>query len=140
MGDFVITCSTLQCFTTPFGSLLGIQRHIKAIGHYTGILMPPANAIVLEAVRPIRFVVHLSRSIDSYVSVPRFSIGWKRGDPPRLASVSCDRVELNLSQGSDGKPSVLKVYFRSPRSLCTTTESWRLVPWWQYRLGTFRME
>ena len=41
--------------------------------------MPPANAIVLEAAMPIRFVVHLSRAIDSYVRVRGFSIGWKWG-------------------------------------------------------------
>jgi hypothetical protein len=76
--------------------------------------MPPANAIVLEAAMPIRFVVHLSRAIDSYARVRVFSIGWKWGDPPRLASVCRDRVELNLSQGSDGKPSVGCSLSRAP--------------------------
>lgn len=48
--------------------------------------MPPANALVLEAAMPIRFVVHLSRAIDSYVRVR--GLDWLEVGP----STSRERV------------------------------------------------
>lgn len=47
-----------------------------------------------------------------YERVLGFKVEWKWAEPARLASVSRDRVELNLSQSSRARPTLSKVYFQ----------------------------
>jgi len=68
---------------------------------------------VLEAAVPILSVTNLSESLDYYGRVLGFQVGWRSGDPPHLASVCRNRVELNLSKSSsEVKWHVSTVYFQ----------------------------
>ena len=86
---FCNSLRTLQCLT-QFGSLLGVQRHISMSrirslqAQLEGHCHP--RTLVLEAAMPIRFVVHLSRAIDSYVRVR--GLDWLEVGP----STSRERV------------------------------------------------
>ncbi len=74
--------------------------------------MTSVKAPVLEAAIPILSVSDLAASVEYYQRVLGFHIQWKWGEPPRLASVCRDRVELNLSlRESTVRPDVSKVYF-----------------------------
>ena len=70
--------------------------------------MSVRNAAVLEAAVPILSVIDLSEALEYYQSVLGFQVEWKWGEPPRLASVCRDRVELNLSQSPEAKPEGFK--------------------------------
>jgi catechol 2,3-dioxygenase-like lactoylglutathione lyase family enzyme len=74
--------------------------------------MPDLQTPVLEAAVPILPVSDLAASISYYETVLGFSLGWKWGDPPRLASVCRDRVELNLAlrDSSSTRAQIGKVY------------------------------
>jgi uncharacterized glyoxalase superfamily protein PhnB len=74
--------------------------------------MPESKKAVLEAVVPILSVSDLPAALDYYERVLGFQAGWQWGNPPRLASVCRDRVEVNLSQSSEPGPAVSKVYFQ----------------------------
>jgi uncharacterized glyoxalase superfamily protein PhnB len=69
------------------------------------------NAIVLEAAVPILSVTDLSEALDYYQNVLGFQVGWSWGEPPSLASVCRDRVELNLSQSPEAQAAASRVYF-----------------------------
>jgi uncharacterized glyoxalase superfamily protein PhnB len=73
--------------------------------------MSADKAAVLEAAVPILSVTDLAEAIDYYERVLGFQVAWRWGEPPRLASVCRDRVELNLSQSSEARPAASKVYF-----------------------------
>ncbi len=64
----------------------------------------------LEAVAPIFQVANLQRSIDYYTKVLGFAIEWSSGEPPGIASVCRDRVEINLALNP--APSPAMVYIR----------------------------
>lgn len=67
----------------------------------------------LEGVVPILTVHDLQASLEYYTKVLDFEIAWEYGEPPYLASVFRDRVELNLSQreaATELMPS--RVYFQ----------------------------
>jgi uncharacterized glyoxalase superfamily protein PhnB len=74
--------------------------------------MSVGNAAVLEAAVPILSVTDLSEALDYYQNVLAFQIGWSWGEPPRLASVCRDRVEVNLSQSPNTHTTASKVYFQ----------------------------
>ncbi len=59
--------------------------------------MPDPRSPVLEAAVPIFPVRDLAASIEYYEKVLGFRLGWKWGEPPSLASVCRDRVEINLT-------------------------------------------
>jgi uncharacterized glyoxalase superfamily protein PhnB len=61
---------------------------------------------------PILSVSDLGEALDYYERVLGFEVEWKWGDPPRLASVCRDRVEVNLSLSSEPNPAISKVYFQ----------------------------
>jgi catechol 2,3-dioxygenase-like lactoylglutathione lyase family enzyme len=66
----------------------------------------------LEGVVPILSVADLQASIEYYSSVLGFDVAWQWGDPPYLASMCKDSVELNLSQADAGDLAISKVYFQ----------------------------
>jgi uncharacterized glyoxalase superfamily protein PhnB len=70
------------------------------------------EAAVLESAVPILSVGDLSEALAYYEEVLGFQVGWRWGEPPHLASVCRDRVELNLSQSREATPGVSKVYFQ----------------------------
>jgi uncharacterized glyoxalase superfamily protein PhnB len=70
------------------------------------------NGPVLQAAIPIVSVTNLSQALDYYERVLGFQIGWRWGEPPRLASVCRDRVELNLSHSAEATTGISKVYFQ----------------------------
>jgi len=74
--------------------------------------MPEDKAMVLEAAVPILSVSDLSEAIDYYEQILGFQVGWRWGEPSRLASVCRDRVEVNLSQPPEQKPVISRVYFQ----------------------------
>ena len=74
--------------------------------------MPVGSAAVLEAAVPILSVTDLSGALDYYQNVLGFQVGWSWGQPPRIASVCRDRVELNLSQSPEAQPGASRVYFQ----------------------------
>jgi len=68
---------------------------------------------ILEGVVPILSVGDLQGALDYYTSVLGFDVAWEWGEPPYLASVFRDQVEVNLSQNdAAGKLSASKVYFQ----------------------------
>jgi uncharacterized glyoxalase superfamily protein PhnB len=67
---------------------------------------------VLQAAVPILPVTDLAEALDYYQRVLGFQVGWRWGEPPRLASVCRDHVEVNLAQSPEAKPAVAKVYFQ----------------------------
>lgn len=68
---------------------------------------------VLEAVAPILPVSDVSAAIEYYENVLGFSLSWKWGDPPGLASVCRDRIELNLSRrDSSTQGQIGKIYIQ----------------------------
>ena len=73
--------------------------------------MSEHKAPVLGTAVPILSVSDLSEALDYYVRVLGFQVAWRWGEPPRLASVCRDRVEVNLSQSFEAKPGFSKVYF-----------------------------
>ena len=74
--------------------------------------MSDNKVAVLEAAVPIVSVTDLPEAIDYYERVLGFQVGWKWGEPPQLASVCCDRVEVNLSQSAGATAGISKVYFQ----------------------------
>jgi uncharacterized glyoxalase superfamily protein PhnB len=68
---------------------------------------------LLEAAVPILSAEDLASALDYYQRVLGFQVGWTWGDPPHLASVCRDRVEINLGQrGKAGAAGPSKVYFQ----------------------------
>jgi uncharacterized glyoxalase superfamily protein PhnB len=67
---------------------------------------------VLEMAVPILPVTNLLDALDCYEHVLGFQVGWRWGEPARLASVCRDRVELNLSQSPKAKPEASMVYLK----------------------------
>jgi len=74
--------------------------------------MPEAKPPKLESAVPILPVGDLSEALDYYQRVLGFDIEWKWGEPPYLASVCRDHVEVNLSLSSEPAPAPSKVYFQ----------------------------
>jgi catechol 2,3-dioxygenase-like lactoylglutathione lyase family enzyme len=67
----------------------------------------------LEGVVPILSVSDLEASLAYYTTVLGFDVAWQWGEPPYLASVFRDRVELNLSQAETAAaPAASRVYFQ----------------------------
>jgi len=61
---------------------------------------------------PILSVSDFAEALDYYQRVLGFKVEWTWGDPPYLASVCRDRVEVNLSHSSEPSPAASKVYFQ----------------------------
>jgi len=72
----------------------------------------PGNS-VLDSTVPVLSVDHLEKALRYYESVLGFQVAWTWGDPPHLAGVCRDRVELNLGErGKAGPTAASQVYFR----------------------------
>ena len=68
---------------------------------------------ILEAAVPILSVDDLASALSYYQRVLGFDVGWSWGDPPHLASVCRDRVEVNLAQRDGSQESrPARVYFQ----------------------------
>lgn len=68
---------------------------------------------VFKAAVPVLAVEDLGEALEYYKHVLGFQVGWTWGDPPHLASVCRDNVELNLGQkGKAGPPGASRVYFQ----------------------------
>ena len=74
--------------------------------------MPNDKTMVFEAAVPILSVTRIEDALEYYEQVLGFRIEWKWGDPPHLASVCRDHVEVNLSQSSEANARISKVYFQ----------------------------
>jgi uncharacterized glyoxalase superfamily protein PhnB len=74
--------------------------------------MPNAKGPTLETAVPILSVTDLAEALEYYERVLGFRVGWKWGEPPHLASVCRDQVEMSLSQSSEPKVAMSKVYFQ----------------------------
>jgi predicted enzyme related to lactoylglutathione lyase len=71
-----------------------------------------SDSTTFEAAVPILVMKDLQEAIRFYETVLGFQTGWTHGDPPQLASVFRDKVELNLRQCQSGEPAgVSKIYF-----------------------------
>jgi len=69
--------------------------------------------MALWAAVPVLSVDDLGRALEYYQRVFGFRKNWIWGDPPELASVCRDRVELNLAQrGKLGPAGASQVYFQ----------------------------
>ena len=66
----------------------------------------------LEAAVPILAVDDLAEALDYYQRVLGFNVEWKWGEPPYLASVCRNHVEVNLSLSPQSRPAASKVYFQ----------------------------
>lgn len=74
---------------------------------------PAKKPPILEAAVPILSVDSLTSALDYYQQVLGFKVAWTWGDPPHLASVCRDRVEINLRQRDNaGAAGPSKVYFQ----------------------------
>jgi len=61
---------------------------------------------------PILSVSDLAQAINYYQRILRFKLEWKWGEPPYLASVCRDHVEVNLCLSSQPTLAASKVYFQ----------------------------
>lgn len=69
------------------------------------------DAPVLRTVSPILPVADVAAAIRFYRDVLGFRVGWTWGDPPTVASVCRDAVELMLERTDEGLPAApAKVY------------------------------
>jgi uncharacterized glyoxalase superfamily protein PhnB len=76
-------------------------------------LMSEKKTPVLEVGVPVLSVDNLSEAMDYYNKVLGFQTNWTWGEPPYLACMCRDRVELNLGErGKIGPLGTSKVYFR----------------------------
>jgi uncharacterized glyoxalase superfamily protein PhnB len=74
---------------------------------------PGDTVMILQSAVPILSVGDLGAALEFYERVLGFDIEWKWGEPPHLASICRDRVEVNLSQlAPDSDPAISKVYFQ----------------------------
>lgn len=68
---------------------------------------------VLKAAVPVLSVEDVRQALDYYKHVLGFQVVWIWGEPPHLASVCRDKVELNLGQkGKAGPLGASRVYFQ----------------------------
>jgi uncharacterized glyoxalase superfamily protein PhnB len=75
--------------------------------------MQDRRSPTLEGVVPILSVRDLRAAIEYYTSVLGFEVAWEWGEPPYLASVFRDSVELNLLQAEPAAaPTPSRVYFQ----------------------------
>jgi uncharacterized glyoxalase superfamily protein PhnB len=71
-----------------------------------------SDSITFEAAVPILTVADLKEAIRFYENVLGFRTGWTHGDPPVLASIVRDKVELNLRQRLPVESAgVSRIYF-----------------------------
>lgn len=59
----------------------------------------------IKSVSPILSVTDLAQSIDFYRHVLGFDLAWSWGEPPDIAAVCRDSVEIMLIQRADAKPA-----------------------------------
>lgn len=59
----------------------------------------------IQSVSPIFSVTDLAESIAFYCDVMGFSLAWSWGDPPDIAAVCRDGVELTLTPRAGAKPA-----------------------------------
>ena len=74
--------------------------------------MPETKRPTLEAAVPILAVKDLTEAIQYYERVLKFALEWKWGEPPSVASVRRDRVEVSLSLSPGAKAGGSQVYFQ----------------------------
>jgi uncharacterized glyoxalase superfamily protein PhnB len=72
--------------------------------------MSEPKTVALHAAVPIFTVADLAEAIDWYQRVLGFQVGWKWGDPPEMASVCRERVEINLLETADASRTTSRVY------------------------------
>ena len=58
----------------------------------------------IESVSPILSVNDLAKSIDFYRHTLGFDLAWSWGEPPDIAAVCRDNVEITLTQRAGAKP------------------------------------
>lgn len=76
-------------------------------------MMNEQNTPVLKAAVPVLSVEDVRVALEYYENVLGFQVGWTWGEPPHLASVCRDNVELNLGQKEKtGPPGASRVYFQ----------------------------
>ena len=124
VGPFEIQIGRCAVVTDPWGNplvLLDMSKgHLEtdASGNVVGTSAahPAASAgkpPVFESVAPLLSVDDLKSALEYYQRVLGFQIGWTWGEPPYLASVCRQRVELNLGErGKAGPPGTSRVYIR----------------------------
>ncbi|MDR6991813.1 VOC family protein [Luteimonas sp. 3794] len=65
----------------------------------------------IESVSPIFSVDDLAASLDFYLQTLGFELAWSWGEPPHIASVCRDGIEIMLSQRSDiSAPGAAQIY------------------------------
>ena len=88
------------------------RRHRKRHGRFRRASYVRCKKTTVGNSVPIFSVIDLAAALEYYERVLGFTVGWKWGEPPHLASVCRDRVELNLSRSEETKVAVSKVYFQ----------------------------
>lgn len=59
----------------------------------------------IESVSPILSVSDLSKAIDFYRDTLGFDLAWSWGEPPDIAAVCRDGIEITLTQRPGSKPA-----------------------------------
>ncbi len=59
----------------------------------------------IESVSPVLSVTDLTRSINFYRDVLGFDLAWSWGEPPDIAAVCRDSIEIMLIQRAGAKPA-----------------------------------
>ena len=59
----------------------------------------------IESVSPILSVSDLAESMHFYRNVLGFDLAWSWGEPPAIAAVCRDSVEITLTRRADAKPA-----------------------------------
>lgn len=59
----------------------------------------------IESVSPILSVSDLAESLDFYCHKLGFDLAWSWGEPPDIATVGRDHVEITLIRRADAKPA-----------------------------------
>ena len=100
-GDCRRSLQTLRLHLQPSSTLPKVAR---LTGRPEVLRRQDTEPMKIQSISPIFSVTDLAQSIDFYRQVLGFDLAWSWGEPPNIAAVCRDSVEIMLIQRADAKP------------------------------------